>query len=357
MTEKDLGALSQREFLARGSRFALVATTLAGGPILLDACSSGGGTSSGGKTNLAMQLAWVPDAEFLGYFISKDKGYYSDEGLNVTLIPGGPQVAPETVVQSGKALTALTTPDTTAKAVVDQQAPFKIIGSQYQKNPIGIMSLPKQNISGPQDLVGKTVGVPPANQLTIQLLFAINNIDPKSVKVVPYSFDPTPLASGEIDAAIAFVTTDPFLLKDKGVDSRTFLLYDYGVKLYNDTVVATDKALSEQKDTIIKWFRASIKGWQDAIDDTANRDKYIKLITDKYGKALNFSTASQSFQHEAQIPLMQGPATQDHGLFWMSDQDIAANIDTVNKLQIKATADLFTTQVLQDVYKGKNRID
>jgi ABC-type nitrate/sulfonate/bicarbonate transport system substrate-binding protein len=328
---------------------------LGGGSILLDACGKGG-KSSGGRTAASMQLAWVPDAEFLGYFIAKDKGFYDDEGLDMTLIPGGPQVAPESVVESGKALVALTTPDTTEAAAVQQNAPFKIIGTEFQKNPIGIMSLPESNINGPQDLVGKTVGVPPANQLQIQLLLTLNKIDASQVKIVPYSFDPTPLAAHEIDAAIAFVTTDPFLLKDKGVDSRTFLLWDYGVKLYNDTVVVTTKALSDQKDAVIGFMRASIKGWQLAIDDTANRTSYLKLITEKYGKALHQSFDSQKFQLEAEIPLMQSATTTQNGLFWMSDEDIAANVSTIKALKIDATPDIFTTEILQAVYNGKNKI-
>jgi ABC-type nitrate/sulfonate/bicarbonate transport system substrate-binding protein len=352
--EDRVRTLSRRQFLTRGGQFALVATALGGGTVLLDSCKSA--ASKSGAQKAALQLAWVPDAEFLGYFIAKEKRYYTKEGLDLTIIPGGPQVAPEAVVASGKAFTALTTPDTTANQVVKQHAPFKIIATEYQKNPIGIMSLPKANINGPQDLVGKKVGVPPANQLTIQLLFKLNNIDPSSVKIVPYSFDPTPLATGEIDAAIAFVTTDPFLLKDKGVDSRTFLLYDYGVKLYNDTIVVTEKALSDRRKDVVAFLRASIKGWQDAIFDTAKRDSYIKLITDKYGKNLNFSTASQTFQHEAQIPLMQGPATDEHGLFWMDDADIKANVDTINQLQINASPSMFTTAILQEVYQGKNRV-
>jgi ABC-type nitrate/sulfonate/bicarbonate transport system substrate-binding protein len=347
------GVLSRRDFLAKSGQFALLATAFSGGSVLLDACGSSS-KASGGKA--ALQLAWVPDAEFLGYFIAKEKGYYKNEGLDLTIIPGGPQVAPEAVVQSGKAFAALTTPDTTASEIAKQHAPFKIIGTEYQKNPIGIMSLPKSNINGPQDLLGKKVGVPPANQLQIQLLFKLNNIVPSSVNVVPYSFDPTPVATGEIDAAIAFVTTDPFLLKDKGIESRTFLLYDYGVKLYNDTFVVTEKTLSERRKDVVAFMRASIKGWQDAVSDTANRDSYIKLITEKYGKNLKFSDASQRFQHEAQIPLMQGPATEAHGLFWMDDADIKANVDTINELQINANTNMFTNEILQEVYQGKNRV-
>ena len=86
------------------------------------------------------QAAWINDAEFAGYFVAIDKGYYADEGLDLTYLPGGPDVIPESTLIAGKADLTLTTPDTTIKAIVDQGAPFKIIGAQYQKNPIGIVS-------------------------------------------------------------------------------------------------------------------------------------------------------------------------------------------------------------------------
>lgn len=107
-------------------------------------------------TPFTMQSAWINDAEFAGYFIGIDQGYYAEEGLDLTYLPGGPDVIPESSIIAGRADLSLTTPDTTIKAIVDQGAPFKIIGAQYQKNPIGIVSLAKAPIRTPADMVGKT---------------------------------------------------------------------------------------------------------------------------------------------------------------------------------------------------------
>ena len=90
---------------------------------------------------LTFQASWINDAEFAGYFTAIDKGFYKDEGLDLTYIGGGPDVIPESTLIAGKADLTVTTPDTTIKAIVEQQAPFKIIGAQYQKNPLGVVSL------------------------------------------------------------------------------------------------------------------------------------------------------------------------------------------------------------------------
>src|SRR6218665_535690 len=153
-------------------------------------------------TPFNFQASWINDAEFAGYFTALDKGYYAEEGLDLTYLSGGPDVIPESALIAGKADLTLTTPDTTIKAIVEQGAPFKIIGTQYQKNPIGIVSLAKNPITTAKDLVGKTIAVPPVNTISVQAMLAINGIDPASVNIVPYAYDPTPLVKGEIDASL-----------------------------------------------------------------------------------------------------------------------------------------------------------
>ena len=92
-------------------------------------------------TPFTMQAAWINDAEFAGYFVAIDNGYYAEEDLELEYLSGGPDVIPESSIIGGKADLALTTPDTTIKTIAEQGATFKIIGAQYQKNPIGVVSL------------------------------------------------------------------------------------------------------------------------------------------------------------------------------------------------------------------------
>jgi len=76
-------------------------------------------------TTFTMQAAWINDAEFAGYFIGIDDGYYAEEGLDLTYLSGGPDVIPESTIIAGRADLALTTPDTTIKAIAEQGAPFQ----------------------------------------------------------------------------------------------------------------------------------------------------------------------------------------------------------------------------------------
>lgn len=289
-----------------------------------------------------MQAAWINDAEFAGYFVAIDNGYYADEGLELTYLSGGPDVIPESALLSGRAPLALTTPDTTIKAIVDQGAPFKIVGAQYQKNPIGIVSLAKAPINSPAELVGKTLAVPPVNTISVNAMLQMNDIDPGDVHIVPYAYDPTPLIKGEIDASLDFTTNVPFTIEQAGEPAVSFLLYDHGFTIYNDTVVVTQEALDTQRDLIVKWLRASRRGWADNFADPTH---YPPLFAESWFAGTGRSIENELYFNQAQMPLMQ----HADGVFAMDEEGIAGNIEALAAIGINATRDMFDTSLLEEV--------
>lgn len=293
-------------------------------------------------TPFSFQAAWINDAEFAGYFLAIDKGYYAEEGLDVTYHSGGPDVIPESSLISGKADLTLTTPDTTIKAIVEQGAPFKIIGAQYQKNPIGIVSLASNPITTPQDLVGKTLAVPPVNVISVEAMLQINGIDRASVNIVPYAYDPTPLIRGEIDASLDFTTNVPFTIQQAGAEAVSFLLYDFGFTIYNDTVVVTTDTLASKRGEIVKFLRASRKGWDENFIDPA---AYPPTFADTWFAGTGRSIENEVYFNIAQKPLMEAP----DGIFAMTEEDIQKNIDALGAVGISATRDMFDTTVLEEI--------
>jgi ABC-type nitrate/sulfonate/bicarbonate transport system substrate-binding protein len=293
-------------------------------------------------TPFAMQAAWINDAEFAGYFIAMDQGYYTAEGLDLTYLPGGPDVIPEATIVAGRADLALTTPDTTIKAIVEQGAKFKIIGAQYQKNPIGIVSLAKNPILTPADMVGKTIAVPPVNTISVEALLAMNGIDRASVNIVPYAYDPTPLIKGEIDASLDFTTNVPYTIKTMGEEAVSFLLYDFGYTIYNDTVVVTEETLAAKRKELVAWLRASRKGWdENNADTTLWPPKWETTHFAGTGRTID----NEVFFNTAQLPLIQSPG----GVFAMSEEGIAANIEALSKVGITATREMFDTTLLEEI--------
>lgn len=293
-------------------------------------------------TPFNFQASWLNDAEFSGYFVAMDQGYYAAEGLDLAYASGGPDVIPESTLVAGKADLTLTTPDTTVQAILTQGAKFKIIGAQYQKNPVGIVSLAKNPIKSPADMVGKTIAVPPVNTISVQAMLKMNNIDAASVNIVPYAYDPTPLIKGEVDATLDFVTNVPYTIKLAGEEATSFLLYDYGYTLFNDTVVVTEDTLNTKRKELVAWLRASRKGWEENLTDPAVWPAKWK---DTYFAGNGRETENEVFFNTAQKPLI----TSDKGVFAMSEESIAANITALSAVGIAATRDMFDTTLLEEI--------
>ena len=293
-------------------------------------------------TPLTMQAAWINDAEFAGYFLGLDEGYYADAGLDLTYLSGGPDVIPEATIIAGRADLALTTPDTTIKAIAEQGAPFKIIGAQYQKNPIGIVSLQSNPINSPADLVGKTLAVPPVNVISVEAMLKLNGIDRSAVNIVPYAYDPTPLIKGEIDASLDFTTNVPYSISQQGVAATSFLLYDFGFTIYNDTVVVTEATLAEKRDALVAWLRASRRGWE---ANFADPDGWPPKFADSWFKGTGRTIENEIFFNNAQKPLMEAPG----GIFSMSEESIEANLSALAEVGIKGSRDMFDTSLLEEI--------
>jgi ABC-type nitrate/sulfonate/bicarbonate transport system substrate-binding protein len=293
-------------------------------------------------TPFAFQASWINDAEFAGYFVAIDEGLYAAEGLDLTYTPGGPDVIPESTLISGTADLTLTTPDTTVKAIVDQGAPFRIIGTQYQKNPIGIVSLMKAPINSPAELVGKTLAVPPVNVISVEAMLKLNNIDKAQVNIVPYAYDPTPLIKGEIDASLDFTTNVPFTIEQAGEKATSFLLYDFGFTIYNDTVVVTEETLKTKRKELVAWLRASRKGWETNLADPA---VWPPKFADTWFKGTGRTIENEIYFNTAQKPLIESP----NGIFSMDEEGIEKNIDALGQIGIKATREMFDTTLLEEI--------
>jgi ABC-type nitrate/sulfonate/bicarbonate transport system substrate-binding protein len=301
-----------------------------------------GGRSALAETLLSMQAAWINDAEFTGYFVAIDNGFYKSEGLDLTYLSGGPDVIPESSIIAGKSNLALTTPDTTVKAIAEQGAKFKIIGAQYQKNPIGIVSLAAKPIKAPQDLIGKTLAVPPVNVISVEAMLKLNNIDKAKVNIVPYAYDPTPLIKGEIDASLDFTTNVPYTIKTQGADATSFLLYDYGFTIFNDTVVVTEDTLKTKRKELVAWLKASRKGWEENFKDP---NAYPPKFAETWFKGTGRSIDNEVYFNNAQKPLIEAAG----GIFSMSDENIEKNIAALGQVGIKATKDMFDTSLLSEI--------
>jgi ABC-type nitrate/sulfonate/bicarbonate transport system substrate-binding protein len=347
-------SFDRRLFLRRGlGASAGVAALSLGGGSLLAACGSSGGSSGEGTAGtaakqLSVRLSWIKNVEFAGEYIADNKGYYKAQGLNVTLVPGGPSATPQDAdVATGKAFIGISAPDITGNAIL-KGADLKIIGAQYQKNPFAIMSMASKPINSPEEMKGKKIGVQATNESVWGAFLKANKISPSAVTKVPVQFDPLPLTTGQVDGWFSFITNEPNELRVKGFNVTTFLLADHNYPLVSETYMVKSSTIAKERDTIKKFFRAEIHGWKDNIADPALG---AHLAATVYGKDLGLDEKEQTLESKDEVKLISTPETQKNGLFTVTDQLIEENIATLALAGVKITKEkLFDFSIIKELY-------
>jgi ABC-type nitrate/sulfonate/bicarbonate transport system substrate-binding protein len=350
----DTGGIDRRSFLLGGAKLLGGAAVLGvAGPGLLEACSSSKSTKATGTTSLGtlnFNLPWVPDVESGGEFLAKDRGTYAAQGFTgVNLIPAGPTATPqETVVLTGKALVGVTSLDSSA-AAIQKGAGLKVIGTQYQKNPFCIMSQASNPLNTPKDMVGKKVGVQSVNDAVWAAFLKANNIDPASVTKVVVSFDPTPLAQGQVDGWFSFITNEPIALGLKGVQTHTFLLADNNYPEVGNVYIATADALKNNRAAVKACMTAEIITWRDCIMNP--NDPAMATVKD-FPTAQTLPAAQG--QSVAQNKLIAEGDALTNGLFYMTPATQAENVKTLALGGTTVTpSQLFDMSVLDEIYAAR----
>ncbi|MDU9004373.1 ABC transporter substrate-binding protein [Sedimentitalea todarodis] len=295
-------------------------------------------------TEVALQLSWLHSVQFAGSYIAQERGFWRDEGLNVSLNPGGPNAPVEPPVVAGRALVGVSAADY-ASAAVEQGAPFRIIGVAMKKNPFAIASLPTNPVRKPADLVGKRIGMAIANTPVLQALCALNNVDIEGIEIVPTQYDAAPLVNGQVDCLLCWATDLPVAMAMQRIESVTMLMADHGYAVHSQTYIATIESIANRRADVVGLLRGEVKGWAAYEADTdAATDLTVAMFPDA-----GLDPATQREQARRQLPLMF-PAAANTPFGWFTDESVAANIETLALLGREVSADLWDRSLLEDVY-------
>ncbi|HEY0811916.1 MAG TPA: ABC transporter substrate-binding protein [Pseudonocardia sp.] len=312
--------------------------------------SAGASAAAASLGDLSLQLSWIKNIEFGGEYMADSKGYYTQAGLSKVDLVTGPVDSADALVVAGNVTVGVSAPDATARLITEQGAPLKIIGATFQKNPFCILSLEQgKPIRTLGDLAGKTVGIQAGtNQQIFAGFLKANGIDPASVNQVVVQYEPTPLTEKKVDGFMAFLTNEPFLVKQQGFTPVTLSFADNGLPLASETLCVTQDTIDKDREKLKGFLKAEIQGWNDAIADPAG---VAKLAVQNYGKDLKLDLAGQTEQAKAQNDLVSSAETKTNGLLTISDAAVAANVKSLASIGITVTADqLFDLSLLKEVY-------
>ncbi len=217
---------------------------------------------------VTLQLKWLHQFQFAGFYAALAKGFYRDEGLEVTVREGGASRPAVAQVLGGDAQFGIGDSDLLIKRIQGQ--PIVALAAIFQHSPYVIMSQQDRNIRTPGDLVGATVMLS-GDQGGIQLraMLQREGIDPKLVNIVEQSWRLDDLVERKVDAVSAYATVEPALLSARGVAPSTMRGVDYGLDFYGDVLFTTQDQVSDHPERTAAFLRATRKGWDYAFSHEA----------------------------------------------------------------------------------------
>jgi NitT/TauT family transport system substrate-binding protein len=240
------------------------------------AAPSGGETTASTKlTPVKLQLQWVTQSQFAGYFAAVEKGFYKDAGLDVQILEGGVDIVPQTVLAQGQADFAIAWVPKALQSR-EQGANITDVGQVFQRSGTLQVSFKDENITAPPALKGKKVGNWGfGNEFELFAGMTKAGLDPsKDVTLVQQQFDMQALLKGDIDAAQAMIYNE-YAQVLEAENSKTGQLYtpeDFnsidwnkeGTAMLQDAIWANTEKLESDKayqDTTVNFLKASFQGW------------------------------------------------------------------------------------------------
>ena len=335
-------------------RRSAAAVTAAGLTLTLAACGNdeAGASASGedGFGEIDVQLSWIKNAEFLGEYMADTNGYYEDAGFDGVNLVAGPSTGVAELVQ-GAADVALSDAVSVGTAVANEDAPVKIIGTTYQKNPFTILSLTESgNIATPQDLVGKRIGVQDSNTSLFQALLAANDISPDDLTIVPVQYDPSVLVNGEVDGFVAYLTNESITVSADGTPVTNLPFADNGLPFVAETFTVTDQAIAEDRDMLKAFLEAELRGWTDVLEDP---EAAVDTCLESYGADLGLDRDNEIVSATiANDELITSADTEENGLFTITEELQQQTVESLAGAGVDVEIeDLFDLSLLAEVYE------
>ncbi|MEN3333027.1 MAG: NitT/TauT family transport system substrate-binding protein [Blastocatellia bacterium] len=220
-------------------------------------------------TQASVRLAWIPGATFTGDYVALQKGFWKEEGLEVSLNPGGFEQDAIKLVAAGADTFGITSGPQLLQARASG-VPIVAIGAVIPRSPIGWIAKKESGIKTPQNFVGKKIGAQfgTHTEITLEALCAKLGIALDSFKRIPVKFDPLPFIAGEIDVLPVYIIDQPVDLRKQGMELNIIDPHDYGVSLaFGNLYFTTEETLKNRPEMVKAFLRGAKRGWLLANDN------------------------------------------------------------------------------------------
>lgn len=224
------------------------------------------------EDEVVLQLRWKHQFQFAGYYAAQKKGFYKEEGLNVNIKEYDEKYKVLDKMLSGEAQYGVLASDVMLDYMSGKK--IKVLASIFQHSPYVIISTKERKVARATDMSGKRIMASEMGEIIVKSLLFNEGIAPDSVQIVPYDRNKF-LSAPDVDAIVSYKTIVPYLFKRQKVDIITIEPSDYGVDLYGDILATTESETDNNPDRAERFTRASLKGWEYALQNPEEMIDYI----------------------------------------------------------------------------------
>ena len=257
---------------------------------LMAAVLAASGFAASAQEKVTLQLKWLPQGQFAGYYVAQSKGYYKAEGLDVTIKAGGPDISPVQVI-AGKGADVVVNWMPDALAAREAGVPLVNIAQVFNRSGLMLTCKKSSGVTKPADFKGKTLGVWfGGNEYPFLNWMAKLKLKPDTdIKVMKQGFNVDPLLQNQAACISTMIYNEYWQIIDAGVkesDLVTFYYEDQGVASLEDGLYVLESNLKDPAfvKRMAKFLKATFKGWNDAVKDPPAAAK-IAVAADTSGSA------------------------------------------------------------------------
>lgn len=235
--------------------------------------------------NVTLFLKWKHQFQFAGFYIAKEKGFYKEFGLDVTIKESKNNQNHTKQVLKNKNSFGISDSELIYEKILGKN--ISLLGAIFQHSPLVFLSLEDNKIVTPHDLYNKKIMVDFNTKENILLNIFIKqySLDKKNLKILPTTYNIDDLITGKVDVFTAYRTNEVYTLQDKKIDYNYISPTDYGYDFYGDILFTSTENVNNNPKRVDAFYEASLRGWKYAF---SHIDETINLILEKYNTQ-NFS--------------------------------------------------------------------
>jgi NitT/TauT family transport system substrate-binding protein len=297
----------------------------------------------------SLRLQWIHQAQFAGFYVAKEKGFYAEQNIDLTIRSGGVGFNAPIMVSQEQEDFGIWVGDQVLVAFDKQQMPIRAIGTVFNRSVACFMVREDSGINTPKDFEGKTVGLYAGfdTETIYKELLQRFNVDRRKIKEYPAAYNLAPFFDKQVDVWPSYAINEPLAAEENGVKVKLLTPDQFGIKYYSDTLIVNERTLRERRPLVERFLEASEKGWRYALkhpdeaidivlkyDPTLKRDHEMRMFNDmaKYLNATDpiFRMSPEIWQGMAEVLKRQDAINQIDSFQRLCDFQVA--VDAHNKL-------------------------